>query len=99
MSWFFDIELVQWAGEQARWDKRGRLKPLGQGKRSAPAHIWQVANHPDQWIRQVQGTESTYYRAIGSAEALMAKAADLGQVWMKGVAAEMAHKILRERPT
>jgi len=29
----------------------------------------------------------------------MAKAADLGQVWIKGVAAELAHKILRERPT
>ena len=50
-------------------------------------------------IRHVHGTESTYYRAIGSAEALMAKAAELGQVWMKGVAAEVAHKILRERPT
>jgi len=32
-----------------------------------------------------QGTESHYYRAIGSTEALMAKAADLGQRWMKGV--------------
>ena len=93
------IELVQWTGEQARSDKRGKLTPLGQGKRSAPADIWQVANHPEQWIRQVQGTESIYYRAIGSAEALMAKAADLGQVWMKGVAAEIAQKIVRERPT
>ncbi|MGY6555731.1 MAG: hypothetical protein ACXIUM_14530, partial [Wenzhouxiangella sp.] len=70
----------------------------GQGKYPAPAGVWQVANHPKQWLRQVQGTESIYYRAIGSAEALMAKAADLGQVWMKGVAAEAAHKILRERP-
>ncbi len=93
------IELVQWTGEQARWDKRGKLKPLRQGKRSAPADIWQVAGYPNQWIRQVQGTESIYYRAIGSAEALMAKAADLGQVWMKGVAAEVAQKILREQPT
>jgi hypothetical protein len=31
---------------------------------------------------QVQGTESVYYRAIGSAEALMAKAEALGQVWI-----------------
>jgi hypothetical protein len=37
--------------------------------------------------------------SIGSAEALMAKAEELGQVWMKGVADEMARKIPRERPT
>ena len=93
------IELVQWTGEQARSDKRGKLKPLTDGKRAAPADIWQVADHPKQWVRQVQGTESIYYRAIGSAEALMAKAEALGQVWMKGVCGEVARKILRERPT
>ena len=93
------IELVQWTGEQARSDKRGKLKPLTEGKRAAPADVWQVADHPKQWLRQVQGTESIYYRAIGSAEALMAKAEALGQVWMKGVAGEVAKKILRERPT
>ncbi|MCH8478924.1 MAG: hypothetical protein LAT56_13420, partial [Wenzhouxiangella sp.] len=48
--------------------------------------IWDVAEHREAWICQVQGTESIYYRAIGSAEALMAKAEALGQVWMKGVA-------------
>jgi hypothetical protein len=99
------IELVQWTGEQARSDKRGRLKPLTEGQRAAPADVWQVADHPKQhrqrsrgglragareataecrraWLRQVQGTESIYYRAIGSAEALMAKAEALGQVWI-----------------
>jgi hypothetical protein len=45
-------------------------------------------------LRQVPGTESTYYRAIGSAEALMAKAQTLGQSWMKGVASEVVKKIL-----
>ena len=93
------IELVQWTGEQARSDKRGRLKPLTNDKRAAPADIWQIANHPKEWLRQVQGTESVYYRAIGSAEALMAKAEALGQAWMKGVASEVAKKFLRERPT
>jgi len=29
----------------------------------------------------------------------MAKAEALGQVWMKGVAGEVARKILREQPT
>ena len=93
------IELVQWTGEQARSDKRGKLKPLSDGKRAAPADIWQIVSHPREWVRQVHGTESLYYRAIGSAEALMAKAEELGQVWMKGVAGEVARKILRERPT
>ena len=92
------IELVQWTGEQARADKRGRLKPLVEGKRAAPADIWQVANHPKEWLGQVQGTESIYYRAIGSAEALMAKAEALGQAWMKGVAGAVARKILCEQP-
>ena len=93
------IELVQWTGEQVRADKRGKLRPLTQGNRVAPADIWQIASHPKQWVRQVKGTESIYYRAIGSAEALMEKAVDLDQVWMKGVAGEVARKNLRERPT
>ena len=61
--------------------------------------IWQASNHADAWLRQVQGTESLYYRAIGSAEALMEKAEALGQAWMKGVASEVAQVILRQRPT
>lgn len=75
------------------------LKPLTERPTAAPADIWQVASHPKIWLRQVQGTESHYYRALGLAEALMAKAAELGQLWMKGVAGEKAKKILRERPT
>ena len=90
------IKLVQWTGEQARSDKRGKLKPLVKGPRAAPADIWQIAQ-PRAWVRQVQGTESRYYRAIGSAEALMDKAASLGQVWMKGVAGDVARRILRDR--
>lgn len=93
------IELVQWPGEQARSDKRGKLRPLADGKRAAPGDIWQVAGHPKEWVRQVQGTESLYYRAVGSAEALMANTEELGQTWMKGVAGDVARKILRERPT
>ena len=93
------IALVQWTGEQPRSDKRGNLKPLTEQPTAAPADIWQVASHPRVWLCQVQGTESHYYRAIGSAEALMAKAKALGQAWMKGVASEVTKKFLRERPT
>jgi len=63
-----------------------------------PEGLWAVANHPKEWMRRVQGTESRYYRAIGSPEALMLKAADLGQRWMKGVSGEFALKKLREQP-
>ena len=65
------IALVQWTGEQARSDKRSKLKPLTEQGTTAPADIWQVASHPKVWLRQVHGTESLYYRAVGSAEALM----------------------------
>ena len=64
-----------------------------------PRAAWPVASHPKLWLRQVQDTVSLYYRAIGSAEVLMAKAEPIGQAWMKGVAGEVARKILRERPT
>jgi hypothetical protein len=45
-------------------------------------------------VRQVKRTENLYYRAFGSAEALMGKAEEIGQVWMKGVASEVPTKIL-----
>jgi len=92
------IQLVQWTGEQIRPDKRGALKAIEADLRP-PAEISRLSRNPKAWIRQVQGTESIYYRAIGSAEALMDKAAALGQTWMKGVAAARAKMILRERPT
>jgi hypothetical protein len=89
------IDLVRWTGLQAHPQKRGKLSPQ---EDTPPEGLWSVANHPKEWIRRVQGTESRYYRAIGSAEALMLKAADLGQRWMKGVSGEFALKKLREQP-
>jgi len=89
------IELVQWAGEQPHPFKRGTLKPQSESHGKPPSGIWSITNHPDCWLRQVQGTESRYFRAIGSAEALMAKAAELGQRWLRGVSGERAIMILR----
>jgi hypothetical protein len=89
------IDLVRWTGLQTHPEKRGKLSAADGRPRLA---VWSVANHPREWIRRVQGTESRYYRAIGSAEALMLKAADLGQRWMKGVSGEFALKKLREQP-
>jgi hypothetical protein len=92
------IQLVQWTGEQIRPDKRGALKAIEADQRP-PAEIARLSRGPKAWLRQVQGTESIFYRAIGSAEALMDKAAALGQTWMNRVAAARAKMILRERPT
>jgi REP element-mobilizing transposase RayT len=89
------IDLVRWTGLQAHSEKRGKLSAH---EEAPPEGLWSVAHHPKEWIRRVQGTESRYYRAIGSAEALMLKAADLGQRWMKGVSGEFALKKLREQP-
>jgi len=92
------IELVQWTGEQSHTDKRGRLRPLVNSTPATPAKLREIT-HPEAWVHQVQGTENHYYRAIGSAEALTAKAENLGQSWMKGVAGDVARKIRRERPS
>jgi len=82
---------LQWTGEQAHPTKRGKL--AGNGAHSPdqpPEMLWTLAKHPQQWLRQVKGTERHYYRAIGSAEALMAKAKELWQRWMKGISAAKA---------
>jgi len=39
----------------------------------------------DRWLKQVRGTELKHWRAFGSANLLMAKAAELGLRWMRGV--------------
>ncbi|MEN1728085.1 MAG: hypothetical protein AAGJ52_06560 [Pseudomonadota bacterium] len=91
------IELVQWTGEQVHPHKRGRLRKAPESPGTIPEALWSVSNHPKRWLRQVQGTESRYFRAIGSAEALMAKAEALGQRWMKGVCGERAMLLLRSQ--
>jgi REP element-mobilizing transposase RayT len=89
------LDLVQWTGEQAHPLKRGKLRSPTEEK--PPEILWTLASQPKQWMRRVQGTESRYYRAIGSAEALMAKATELGQRWMKGVSDERAQMLLRQQ--
>jgi hypothetical protein len=89
------IELVRWTELQAHPNKRGKLST---SEEMPPESLWNVAKHPGEWMRRVQGTESNYCRAIGSAESLMLKAAELGQRWMKGVSGELALQKLREQP-
>jgi hypothetical protein len=91
------IDLVQWTGEQLHPMKRGKLLARSDRRDRPPEVVLRLSKHSDRWLRQVRGTESRYYRAIGSAEALMAKAAELGQRWMQGVSGERAWMILRSQ--
>ena len=60
------------------------------GKRGAitgppPAALARIGYTPKRWRRQVLAVGSDYYRAIGAAEALVEKAAEIGQKWLRGV--------------
>lgn len=87
------IDLVRCTELQVHPETRGELSASAQTPLEG---LWSVANHPREWMQRVQGTQSRYYRAIGSAETLMLKAADLGQQWMKGVSGEFALMKLAE---
>ena len=91
------IDLVQWTGEQLHRMKRGKLISRSDLGDRSPAVLLKLSKHSDRWLNLVRGTESKYYRDIGSAEALMAKAAELGQRWMQGVSGERAWMILRSQ--
>ena len=49
-----------------------------------------------QWHQQMLGTETHYWRAIGSAQALLEKAVAMGQGWLKGIGT--AQRLLRPQP-
>jgi REP element-mobilizing transposase RayT len=69
------IQLVDWTGRQLHPGKRGVINA------NAPSALRTVADAPD-WLRQVQGVESRYCRAIGSKESLVEKAKAMGQRWL-----------------
>jgi len=60
------------------------------GKRGAitgppPAALARIGYTPERWRSQVLAVGSDYYRAIGTVEALVDKAAEIGQKWLRGV--------------
>ena len=69
------LELVDWAGRQLHPGKRGRIRP------DAPCPIAGVGATAIV-LSQVRGIESRYCRAIGSPQALRAKALAMGQRWL-----------------
>ena len=72
------LELVDWSGRVVRQDKRGSIAP------EAPSVLAQLGLRELQWHSQMLGIESRYWRAVGTAESLIAKARALGQCWLKG---------------
>ncbi len=73
------IQLVQWTGEQICLDKCGAIRTSSL-EQCPPSEISKLSRNSKAWIRQIQGTESIYYHAIGTVEAMMEKAAAFGQI-------------------
>lgn len=60
--------------------------------------LWEVTKNPAERETHVQGTENSYYRAFGTAEAPSKEATEPAQRWMKGVSGGFALKKLGEQP-
>lgn len=73
------LALVDWTGRWLHAGKRGAiptdLVPI----------LERLKMRPHQWLMQVPATESRYWRAIGTKEALVAKAYGSGLKWIKGI--------------
>ena len=73
------IALVDWTGRQLRPGKKGAIP------KKAPPAVSALNAEPAHWLHQVRGVGSGYWRAVGLVEHLLAKAAAMGQRWLKGV--------------
>jgi len=81
------LELIDWAARRSREGKRGSINT------AEPPILLKLGLSEHQWQQQMLGTESHYWRAIGSAQALIEKAAAMGQSWLKGIG--LAQTLLR----
>lgn len=73
------LALVDRTGRRIHSGKRGVVDgPL-------PLALRQLGYSEQTWTRQVQGVGSAYPRAIGAAEALLDKATEIGQRWLRGI--------------
>jgi hypothetical protein len=72
------LELADWTGRIARPDKRGAIAA------STPPVLRKLDLAEHHWHAQVTGIDQRYWRAVGAVEALIEKARDLGQCWLKG---------------
>jgi REP element-mobilizing transposase RayT len=75
------IALVDWTGRITRPGKRGVIAS------DAPPALRRLSVDPLAWHTQVLGIESRYWRAVGAVDALVEKARQMGQCWLKGAGA------------
>jgi REP element-mobilizing transposase RayT len=73
------LQLVDWTGRQLASGKRGIVRG------PAPGCLDALGADKKRWAGEVRGVGSRYWRAVGSAQALVDLAASLGQVWVKGI--------------
>ena len=73
------LQLLDWTGRQLAPGKRGRITG------DAPACLRAVDADTARWPIRVRAIGSGYWRAVGSAEQLIAMAQRIGQRWLKGV--------------
>jgi REP element-mobilizing transposase RayT len=84
------LELADWTGRIARPDKRGSIAA------TAPPVLRKLGLAEDQWHAQATGIEQRYWRAVGAVDALIEKARDLGQCWLKGAGAAGRRKLRQD---
>jgi hypothetical protein len=85
------LEVIDWTARQKRADKRGAVST------AEPPILRKLGLTEHQWSAQMLGTETRYWRAIGSAQSLIEKAVAMGQSWMKGIS--VARSLMRSQPT
>jgi hypothetical protein len=81
------LELADWTGRIARPEKRGAIAA------TVPPVLRKLGVAEDQWQLQATGIEQRYWRAVGAVDALVEKARELGQCWLKGAGAAGRRKL------
>ena len=84
------IDLIDWTARLTRPDKHGKVAA------TEPPILRKLGLSHSQWHQQMLGTETLYWRAIGSAQSLIEKAAAMGQQWLKGIG--RVQTLMRPRP-
>ncbi|MEP6881291.1 MAG: hypothetical protein ABI866_04820 [Dokdonella sp.] len=67
------LDLIDWTARLTRPDKQGKVAA------TEPPILRKLGLTHSQWHQQMLGTETRYWRAIGSAQSLIEKAAAIGQ--------------------
>lgn len=82
------LELVDHTGRQIHPGKRGAIAG------PPPVALARIGYTADQWQRQVLAVGSGYFRAIGAADALIEKAQEIDQSWLRGIG--IARQLMRK---